>query len=846
MEVRVLGEAFTKDKVVVGNPGHHGGERRYTLWRSTRSAATQRCFYILTWGPRLLELGDRELFLVPLQQHDFDALVKEGPPSHFEEKGLMTMAKEQGITLEKRVDKKGVPKGPEELLADLWQLHLELNGTLLYHSAPPYSLEILVGLGEDLPAMLQKALQGGWRVDDDLAFLFRAHIPVVEPSELPPVAAMPSAPHAIGITATKAGKSSMAARIGRRVERPTPAGMLGFADTEKRHQGILHGSWRTTWVDEVAQEPREEAGRALSTFMELGEVDIPRGLGFRARGHGPVAFLGNVPPQAAPLESFLTVLRAMTLTQAEPLGSRLALLLFKPDSDPAENMGNLDLEALAKGQALLTAFQMHAAPLLSGALLLDGVQRWLDLPFLEDHLSRLEIAANGVAFPEVTAFLKGYRDGHRHARGMALRIAFVDTCHLHLEAQEVQVQALLSRADEIFARVVALREESLNHLVTIASDEVLRRQTLASLYRSQPREYVKRLIAAFAQWEHTVTGELKGRYPLETLREPYLQTPLHDREGHWTFPRVVRYVERNLNEAHGATSGFAVGLSRGSYGLEFVVDDAGRFREAMEVVRVLLSEVEAPAKGQGPPRDHGGKSGNSGATVSQEGNVARRSPQTKTAATAAGEEGEQRQTAARPEDAGSDSAAAAAAAAASPARRMSWGFPSQVDAIIAVREAIARAPKQADRTFAIEDLPPRVREAAGALVEHWKQQGEAIELTRGRFRLMENAPSSAASPEPKRPPLHPEKPQEGPQRGQGREVPPGDLPGPPEPLIALSERMLKAVVGKMDSNGWFMSLFLPKELEADLLLKERDLIAAGLLERRKEGENVFRFKGGGP
>ncbi|MFQ5874492.1 MAG: hypothetical protein ACE5JL_11920, partial [Dehalococcoidia bacterium] len=239
-DIRVSGIALTEDELRAGNSPFHGRERLHTLWRASRSPV-ERPFYIVTFGNRTLELGDQDLYLSPLP--DLDFLKGEGTPGHFELPALLEICKEQGIAVKApSEDERGktvqVLREPGELVDELEKLHEETSGAIFYKRVPPYPLEVVLELKEDLTSALETSLRGGWKVDPDVLLAFKAHIPVVDPTAIPSNIAMRHSPNAILTTGTKAGKSSIGRRVGRLVERPTVAGMLGFADSEKSHPGI--------------------------------------------------------------------------------------------------------------------------------------------------------------------------------------------------------------------------------------------------------------------------------------------------------------------------------------------------------------------------------------------------------------------------------------------------------------------------------------------------------------------------------------------------------------------------------------------------------------------------------
>ncbi len=581
----VAGPAMEKIVFTAANP-HRGGGRLYTIWRA-RPASTTRPFYIVTEGEENLELGDNEFHLIPLDTLDF--MRDDGAPGQYEMVAFEGILKEQGLALKIGKGEKKDTFHTREL-TELEALHQ--TAKLFYRLQPPYSRDFLVSLGEGLPGALELAVRGGWWIDEDLKPLFKAHLPVVEPSNIPPEVALRSAPHEIQVTGTKPGKTHISRRLGLNVERPTPAGLLGFATADTREYGHVHGSRKTVFVDEVAQEPREEVASFLPTYLETGEVHIARGCKIRIRGHGPVVFMSNPSQEEVydPLQSFLGVLRALTLTNLLGLGSRIGIAYFNPGTEPAWNELHVDREGMERLRALITSFQFHTASLLSAALQNPKVERWLEEGFPKGHLRLLDRAIGEVRLSEIHWFLTGYRDSHRHARGLALRIAFVDTAHRHLEAGAVEVQALLLRAEAIWPTVLSLREASLQRLVRVAGDVEMVRRALAARFRGFRHEYLRRGLVPIAVWwkERQEAKEeiLKGTpFPFEDTRDPYLASPVHDRTlKRSAFPYLTEILERNVNELDAAFRPFGFRVAVGSFGLEFAVVSQETFKTAMEVV----------------------------------------------------------------------------------------------------------------------------------------------------------------------------------------------------------------------------------------------------------------------
>ncbi len=621
MPCDLSGPALSKVTFTVDNP-HRGAGRQFTLWRA-RPAPKARPFYILTEGEEELERGDKNLYLAPLES--LDLLRGDGAPGHYEIEAFHEICKEQGLAREVGEGKDRRSKEVEELVDELDALHKLTS--IFYRLEPPYPRETLIQLGEELPDVLELALRGGWRVDEDLVFLFKPHLTAVEPSTIPPEVAMRSAANEIVITGTKPGKTSISRRLGLNREHPTSAGILGFATADKRVYGPVHGSRSTIFVDEVAQDPNEEVASSLLTYLEMGEVNIARGMNIRIRGHGPVVFMSNPSQEEVydPLQSFVGVLRALSLRNLLGLGSRIPMAYFNPQTKPARNELHLNREEMGQLQALITSFQAHTAPLLSAALLDAKVERWLEEGFPEEHLQSLNRAIGEVRLPEIRDFLTGYRDSHRHARGLALRVAFVDTAHLHLEAGGVQIQALLLRAEELWPTVLSMREASLQRLVRVAGDVEMVRRVLAARFRGFRHEYLRRGLAAIAAWwrdRQEVKDEiLKGTpFPFEDTREPYLASPAHDRtQTRSLFSYVANTLERNVNAVSSNYHQFGIRMALGAMGLEFAVTSQETFRIAMEVVAIEVARVpvvERVEDKQTPPQGTGegseGSEGNGG------------------------------------------------------------------------------------------------------------------------------------------------------------------------------------------------------------------------------------------
>jgi hypothetical protein len=89
----------------------------------------------------------------------------------------------------------------------------------------------------------------------------------------------------------------------------------------------------------------------------------------------------------------------------------------------------------------------------------------------------------------VKEFIRGLRDAHRHARGTALHLAFVDSYDLLLNGTHLEILELLRKSNEWHHKLMTSTIETLNKIVSIKLDKSI----YVKILESAP-DYIKLFI----------------------------------------------------------------------------------------------------------------------------------------------------------------------------------------------------------------------------------------------------------------------------------------------------------------------------------------------------------------
>ncbi len=342
---------------------------------------------------------------------------------------------------------------------------------------------------KNIETVIELALTDGLTKDSGLVTFMKTHIPKPDPSDISPGEYMPYAPNGIIVTNTKVGKSTTAQRISPNVvNRPTAPNLLGFSTADETHVGLLDGQVDTCFVDEYTENVDENVSNGLLSYMETGTTKTARGHGIEARGYAPIVFMGNPKIEGVSeydlLDYFRNNINQIT-NNPQALGSRIGFLVFDNAMDRALGAPynrDVSMKALMVLKTLQIAFNSQFTDLFKN----PEVLKWLNTPFEDWYVKSLTEAENKSSLIQVKEFISGLKEAHRHVRGAAIHIAFVESYEVLLASENLKIQDFLEKAEHWYQYLCLHTVQTLNQIVSIKLDNATYRKILDSAL-----EYIK-------------------------------------------------------------------------------------------------------------------------------------------------------------------------------------------------------------------------------------------------------------------------------------------------------------------------------------------------------------------
>jgi len=132
-------------------------------------------------------------------------------------------------------------------------------------------------------------LEGSTVVDDNLLWIMCGLMLKPDSSIISTQEWMPYAPHGLIFTNPKVGKSSMANKVGMRVERASIPRLLGF-----RTKGDLDGMEEPMFLDEVQEYKTDNTFSQILSYEEDGKTTTVKGSkSIVTEGYAPLVYMGN-------------------------------------------------------------------------------------------------------------------------------------------------------------------------------------------------------------------------------------------------------------------------------------------------------------------------------------------------------------------------------------------------------------------------------------------------------------------------------------------------------------------------------------------------------------------------
>ncbi len=553
-------------------------------------------FYLQS-NPKLnFHLGINRLCLMPMDLEDVESSVFMLPASK-----LKGMFKKQELVV-KEFNKSGEyvvinpAKADVELIKD--EIRDKMSKQTLYvKEVPriPIEYQELIRDSFDWKDLLNDYfLNEGWHVDPVIINIMKSNLIRFDRFTVPVNKIMKYNPHGFVITNSKTAKTTLADKIGTKIDDASGSGLLGFSTANESHRGTLHGTSGLIALDEKGTW---DAGVYSYLFgsLENGIARIDKGKN-RIENHTMATILSllnpperdyaegdqyveNQDPQTKLIDnrsrteaahSFERVIGKET-TNPEALGSRMGILLFNIGLSTSHKLCDITQENLEKNEAIIQHVLDQTQEKVTQLFFAEPIQQWLNRPIKKYANSiRKSISKIGVS-TIIKRVWKGQMNAFRHNRGYGLKMSLLDNLwSIWQEDSVLNNEELIGKiildAQEWTKYLCELNLESLNNFVE--ADKAMG-DLMQEMYATLRKKYLLPILYGYA---FMCTADEDKKFlsvPIRTLQSTHelvaLDESLSSVYGSYTNWREVK---RRLDSSK-SLSRFNKEISI-IYGIEFV------------------------------------------------------------------------------------------------------------------------------------------------------------------------------------------------------------------------------------------------------------------------------------
>ena len=408
----------------------------------------------------------------------------------------------------------------------------EFSKDFFYRIIPNIHPSILPSIVESwgLREPLERFFSDGGEFDTRLKFFFQAGLVNYGNSCRPDL--MKYQPHLLVQTNTKVGKTYIHSKIcgNHRLDKATPAGLLGFASSDKSSEGQINNLYRSVCIDDIAEGTSQNITDRLPTLLEQGEVNIVSGCRqIKTTCSSQFIFQTNTAGKdlnktesAFELASLLSRLG----DNPERQGSRFGAIVFGNSfqtffMNKIPNPRRMRVEKVY----ILEVFKhisKEAERLIDSC---ETIQQFLELrdeKFSEKIITLAKTAGLDV---KIKSVLLSFSDGGRHQKGLAFKIGLIEYFSDHPdELKKVVEGGEIVDIEGLMASCVTAWETFKNYQMNMLHDFIEGGRE-GTIYIDDFPEYLQSLVAAICKL--VKEKKIKKGVVLEELND-YL-----DKEGYY-------------------------------------------------------------------------------------------------------------------------------------------------------------------------------------------------------------------------------------------------------------------------------------------------------------------------
>jgi len=382
----------------------------------------------------------------------------------------------------------------------------EFSKDFFYRIIPNIHPSILPSVIESwgLREPLEKFFSGGGDFDARLKFFFQTSLINYGNSCRPDL--MKYQPHLLVQTNTKVGKTYIHSKIcgNQRLDKATPAGLLGFASSDKSSEGQINNLYKSVCIDDIAEGTSQNITDRLPTLFEQGEVNIVSGCRqIKTACSSQFTFQTNTAGKdLSKTESAFELASLLSRLGDNPerQGSRFGAIVFGNSFQAFSTniIPNPQMTRVEKAYILevFKHISKEAERLIDSCATIQQFLELRDEKFSEKIITLAKTAGLDV---KIKSVLFSFSDGGRHQKGLAFKIGLIEYFADHPDALKRVVEGgEIVDIEDLMASCVNAWETFKSYQMNMLNDFIEGGRE-GIIYTDDFPEYLQALVAAICK-----------------------------------------------------------------------------------------------------------------------------------------------------------------------------------------------------------------------------------------------------------------------------------------------------------------------------------------------------------
>jgi len=479
----------------------------------------------------------------------------------------------------------------ENIKQSIFALHCEK--TMFYTTEMNInSLKTKNLIQNDMENIVESFICNNYNIDHVLFESFKTSMPIINSGMIMPDEYMKYNAHQLLFTGTKTGKTSVAERMGIRIERASISALMGFSSSDKSRSGALNNQTLPFAFDEILEETETDVWSKLMTMMEQGKATIMKGIqDVDCTTWSSLKFMGNpretsmqkdmimpVSEEESLARSFADMLNVIS-TNTEAFGSRMGFIVYENQMKTAVGSGYPRKSYKLLERYFNTLRESLKVPY-TNLFFNPEIEKWLNQPYNKEYVDLIEnIKADmNQDIKPLIRFISGHINSYRHARGVALNLAVVS----HMEDLINGCLNMDEFKETLEEKMNFVQTTNLKNIANLSKvlSEKYSKQIIASRINNMP-EHIKAFLYAVRDYEI-------GEYLLNDLNNEKIRNKfVTSNRG---TPEMLRRLTKNIRKTNMEIEDLAIMIEVD----KFYILKENRLKKIFEIISPEEKSEEKP------------------------------------------------------------------------------------------------------------------------------------------------------------------------------------------------------------------------------------------------------------